>query len=201
MSTVEKDPSGGVFFGSMSQALGPELTTRVQARLVKLYAECEMPQNSTLRWHLRDNILPGLALYQLLREDGNSQEAALASIDRYFEAGIPRSRKRMKFLGRFPFAFSLLRVFIKPVMRQYPPEGWETEWVENSRQAVRFHMKRCYYQDTLSRYGAPELTASFCRLDDLVYGEMSSYLEWKRTQTIGRGAALCDFCFARAARK
>ena len=54
---------------------------------------------------------------------------------------------------------------------------------------------------TLSRYGAPELTASFCRIDDLVYGNMSPQLEWRPTQTIGRGAAYCDFCFARATRK
>ena len=33
-------------------------------------------------------------------------------------------------------------------------------------------------------------------LDEI--GEMSPYLEWRRTKTIGRGDPGCDFCFARA---
>jgi hypothetical protein len=82
-------------------------------------------------------------------------------------------------------------------MGQYPADGWQLEWKENSARAIRFDMKRCFYYDVLSRQGAPELTASFCRIDDLVYGDMSPQLEWRRTQTIGRGAAYCDFCFAR----
>jgi hypothetical protein len=86
-------------------------------------------------------------------------------------------------------------------MRQYPPEGWQTEWVEKSAEAIRFNMHSCFYFDHLSHFGAAELTASFCRNDDLVYDKMSPYLEWKRTQTIGRGAAHCDFCFARATKE
>lgn len=35
-----------------------------------------------LQWHLREFILPGLALYELLRNDGNSQEAALAMVNK-----------------------------------------------------------------------------------------------------------------------
>jgi predicted ArsR family transcriptional regulator len=59
-------------------------------------------------------------------------------------------------------------------------------------------MKSCYYHDVLSGYGAAELTASFCRVDDLIYENMSPALSWQRTMTIARGDAYCDFCFARA---
>ena len=64
--------------------------------------------------------------------------------------------------------------------------------------AIRFRMNTCFYYKTLAAYGAPELTASFCRVDDLIYGGMSAQVLWQRTQTIGRGAEYCDFCFANA---
>jgi hypothetical protein len=104
----------------------------------------------------------------------------------------------MKKLGRLPFIYYFLRLFIKPAMRKYPPEGWNIEWIQNDRKAIRFNMKSCFYHDVLSRYGAPELTASFCRVDDLTYENMSSALSWQRTMTIAGGDAVCDFCFARA---
>ena len=81
-------------------------------------------------------------------------------------------------------------------MRQYPPEGWDIDWKQNDKNAIRFDMKSCFYFDTFSKYGAPELTASFCQADDLIYGNMSPYLSWRRTMTIARGNAVCYFCFA-----
>jgi hypothetical protein len=173
------------------------MAARVHARFLELYAGCERPANAKLQWHLRYYILPGLAFYQLLREDGHSQEAALAVVDETFERLGAPNRRQMKLLGRLPFIYPFLRIYIKTAMQQYPDAGWQLEWVENSPNAIRFNMKRCFYHDVLSRHGAPELTAYFCKIDDRVYGEMSPYLEWRRTQTIGRGAAECDFCFAR----
>jgi hypothetical protein len=183
------------------QRILPEsLAAQVQARLTEIYAHMNWPENSQLRWHLQEYILPGLALYQHLRADGLDQEAALAQIDHYFEALAEPGRRKMKRLGRLPMIYPLLRVLIKPAMRQYPSCGWQLEWVENSSQAIRFNMRSCFYYNTLKTLGAPELTAAFCRTDDLAYGEMSAAFRWQRTQTIGRGAELCDFCFIKNAK-
>jgi len=80
-------------------------------------------------------------------------------------------------------------------MQEYPPEGWQTEWLQKDVDAVKFNMHRCFYMDTLSKYGAAELTPIFCNVDDVLYENMSPHVKWKRTQTIGRGASHCDFCF------
>ena len=56
-------------------------------------------------------------------------------------------------------------------------------------------MKSCFYYDVLSSYNAPELTASFCQVDDFIYSEMSPHIKWQRSKTIGRGDTYCDFCF------
>jgi hypothetical protein len=181
----------------LSPIIGKEKYGRIFARYRDLYANHGLPQNPYLRRHLIEGILPGLAFYQVLRESGESQESALATIDRAFEPLFSDNVKKMKKLGRLPFIYPLLRLFIKPAMRPYPPEGWKIEWTQNDKKAIRFNMKSCFYHDTLSKYGAPELTASFCRVDDLIYGNMSPDLLWQRTMTIARGDAYCDFCFAR----
>jgi hypothetical protein len=179
------------------QPLSTDLARQVQERFAFLYAECDRPGNPFLHAHLHDNILPGLALYQVLRET-LSVEEALAELDRLFGLAAGQRARKMKWLGRFPLVYTILRYAIKPLMCTYPVEGWETEWLEVSKRAIRFNMHSCFYCDTLTRYGAPELTASYCRLDDLVYENMSPYLEWQRTQTIGRGATYCNFVFARS---
>jgi hypothetical protein len=86
--------------------------------------------------------------------------------------------------------------------RRYPtghraaPEGWSTTWLEDSPARVAYDLTGCFYLDTLTAYGAPELTPSFCRMDDLLYGRLER-ARWGRTGTLARGDARCDFRFTR----
>lgn len=201
MSKVETIKLPKPYRQTAFQQFGLTFAEKAEQRLGELSVACKWPSNRHLKWHLREQILPGLAIYQALRAEGQTEEAALAAFDQIVEMAVKPEQRKMAWLGRSPGIYSLLRLVIRPAMRQYPAEGWQTEWLENSRDAIRFNMHSCFYFDTLSRFGAPELTASFCRGDDLIYGQMSPYIEWKRTQTIGRGASYCDFCFARAKRE
>ncbi len=168
----------------------------MRARYAVLAVTCVRPANRRLRKHLLRHILPGLALYQVIREE-DGPEAALAAADRVFALVAGRQRRSMQRLGRFPLAFLFLRWWIRPAMREYPPEGWQIEWREVGSREIHFDIQRCFYCETLARYGAPELAASFCRMDDLIYDRVSPHFEWGRTQTIGRGAAFCNFVFSR----
>jgi hypothetical protein len=179
---------------------GSALIENAEQSLGNLVAQVKAPDNRQLRWHLREHILPGLAIYRALRAAGASQEAALAAFDKVIRVVVDAEARRMARLGRLPWVHTLLRLVLRPAMRKYPAQGWQIEWLENSRDAIRFNMRSCYYFDTLSHCGAPELTASFCHGDDLIYERMSPHVEWRRAQTIGRGGKYCDFCFARTAR-
>jgi hypothetical protein len=194
-------PMSKRFFPFLLPIIGNEKYEQVYARYRDLYSNHELPKNPKLQWHLIEGILPGLAFYQILRESGELQESALAIIDQAFEQLFSDNVKKMKKLGHFPFIYPFLRLYIKPAMHKYPPEGWKIEWAQNDKKAIRFNMRSCFYYDTLSKYGAPELTASFCRVDDLIYGNMSPDLLWQRTKTIARGDACCDFCFASASKR
>jgi hypothetical protein len=188
------------FFPRLLPIMGDEKYKKIVARYQDLYSTHEHPNNPRLQRHLNEGILPGLALYQILRENGEPQDSALTIINHIFEELFSDNRSRMKTLGKLPFIYNILRLVIKPAMRQYPPEGWKIEWKQNDKNAIRFDMKSCFYFDTLTKYGAPELTASFCQVDDFIYENMSPAIKWQRTNTIARGQAYCDFCFARASK-
>jgi hypothetical protein len=190
-----KIPMSKRFFPALLPIVGDETYKQVIARYQEIYSDHDLPSNPILRRHLIEGILPGLAFYKILREKGNSPESALAMIDQTFEKLFSDKRANMKKLGSLRFIYPILRFYIKPAMRQYPSEGWNIDWVQNDNKAIRFNMKSCFYYDTLSEYGAPELTASFCQVDDFIYGNMSPHIKWQRLKTIGRGEIYCDFCF------
>jgi hypothetical protein len=189
-------PMSKHFFPYLLPIIGNEKYTQVYARYRDLYSNHDLPNNPILQRHLIEGILPGLAFYQILRESGKSQESALAIVDQTFEKLFSDKLAKMKKLGSLPFIYPFLRLYIKPAMRQYPPEGWKIDWIQNDNKAIRFNMKSCFYYDTLSKYGAPELTAAFCEVDDFIYGNMSPNVKWQRSKTIGRGETYCDFCFS-----
>ena len=170
------------------------IATRAQSRYDELYARRPHVDHPALRVHLEENILPYLALYEVLREDTDDQEAILAELERLSEPSVARFHKLMGLLERLPPSFGLFRRMTRLVMRfGFPPQGWEVEWVEDSERRIAFNIQRCFYLDTLTSYGAPELTPLFCRLDDLMYEALPASISWERTKTLGRGDDVCDF--------
>ena len=45
--------------------------------------------------------------------------------------------------------------------------------------------------------GAPELTPICCQVDDWMMENLPPSIRWERTQTLGRGGAVCDFRWRR----
>jgi hypothetical protein len=174
------------------------LVAKVQARYDDLYASRPRFGHRSLRMHLETSILPGLALYHVLHQEEGTEEAALAELDRLFAAWVQQSprRKLMKLMERLPDPFAILRIGNHLAMRGFPPEGWTFEWLENSSRCVAYNIYACFYLNVLTAYGAPELTSHFCRLDDLLFGDLRG-MSWERTKTLGRGDDCCDFRFCR----
>ena len=83
----------------------------------------------------------------------------------------------------------------------YPPSGWQVEWLETSRQRIAFDMTGCYYLETLTQLGAGELTPVYCRVDDVLYEDLSPELSWHRTTLLATGGERCDFRFERLLRE
>lgn len=174
------------------------LMDELQRRYEELYSTRSYYKHPALRKHLEQNILPGLALHQVLLAKTGDQAAALAEVEQLLQASAVRSglRKTTSTLKYLPEPFRLLRPVVHAAMRfGFPAAGWETEWIEDSHQRIAFNIHRCFYLDTLTAYGAPELTRLFCLMDDVVYQALPDSIRWERTGTLARGNQVCDFCY------
>jgi hypothetical protein len=175
---------------------GAILAARVQARYDMLYATRPRFAHPALRWHLTSQILPGLALYETLKEDatqrGAKQTTALAEAGQLLER-LDMLAPRLPLLRYVPFAFGLFRRFTRLTLLLYPTPGYDFQMVEDTPTSIAFNMRRCFYLDVLTAYHAPELTAHYCHLDDVAFGALPPCISWERTTTLGCGGDCCDF--------
>lgn len=178
------------------QARAAQLAVRIQTCYDELSAARPRPTHRALNGHLERGILPGLALYQVLQEETGDQATALAEWDRLFRASVTQNSKSklLRLLGRLSNPFPLFRwANRRTLQRQFPPAGWTIEWVEDSNRCIAYNIHDCFYRNILAEYGTPELTAHFCRLDDVMFESLPPTITWVRTQTLALGGNCCDF--------
>ncbi|MBN1485359.1 MAG: L-2-amino-thiazoline-4-carboxylic acid hydrolase [Chloroflexia bacterium] len=186
----------------LAETRGPFDAAMLMARVHSLHADLyeRRPRfaHPALCEHLENNILPGLALYQVLREELGDQEAALAEVERLFVAAYAGFQRVLQLLGYFPDPFGLFARILPWVMqRSFPPEGWEVRWIGGDSDCIGMDIHRCFYLELLTQYGAPELTALYCQMDDVGFASLPAGIAWKRTGTLGRGDDCCDFRWCR----
>jgi L-2-amino-thiazoline-4-carboxylic acid hydrolase len=177
------------------------LAARIQARYETLCAARPRFAHPALRWRLMYQILPGLALYQTLQENATQRGAAPATTLAEAGAlldGLDVLARRLPLLQYAPFAFSLFRPFTRLLLLLYPSTGYDIQMVEDSRRSIAFTVRRCFYLDVLSAYGARELTACYCHLDDVAFAALPPCIAWERTTTLGCGGTCCDFRWSAA---
>ncbi len=141
-------------------------------------------------------VFPILAVYQALKNEHLTQEQALRDAENllcatFFSTQLTGIRYMNRVLSD-PFRI------IKPVllyMIKYSdlPSGQMIK--QNDKNCFAINVYQCFIHDTLLK-NAPELTAVFCATDDWLSAAMPK-IEWKRTQTIGCGGEMCDFCWCR----
>ncbi len=172
-----------------------QLAARIQQRYERFYKTRPRFSHPALRFHLEKNILPGLALYQTLSETYADRETALQQTQNLIELTVWQTRM-IPWIQRLPGSFTAFRWIVRMEMSLlYPRAGWRLRWLQDDDTAIDFHIYRCFYLDTLKRYGVPELTPLFCRLDDILGEAMAPAIQWRRLKTLGRGDDVCDFCF------
>jgi hypothetical protein len=200
--TVTEMPKAALFERALSAELSHskahDVVEAARARYGGRYAGREQEDSGAVRRHLEENLLPGVALYRALLADPDTGEEAMPLFEVAVEAWVASQRRSLETLARLPVYYWLMWAVIKPMMRRnFPEAGWETEWVQANGQALAFNMKSCFYMDVLGAYGVPELAIQYCRMDDLIYEDLSPHVHWVRQGTLGRGDRHCDFRFER----
>ncbi len=204
VATPQRMPFAGLWRRALAEKRGvaeaERLIAAAEARYRELYADRPRPARRALRIHLQRSMLPGLALYQALLKEGDERERALAEMEHLMAVTVDPLRRLMSLLARLPDPFALFRRVEPWVVRLgFPPEGWEMEPVEESEDRIAFNVHRCFYVDTFTSYGAPELTRVFCGGDDVMFLALEPSITWERPMTLGRGDDRCEFRWSRGA--
>ena len=168
-------------------------TVSIQYRLLLSSLTC-YPVNQ--RRVLAQMVFPILSIYQSMKVHRCSTEEAFSIAEMVLKRKFSIQLKGIRFLNdliRDPFPI------IRPVLRMMVkfsnlPKGQEI--VQNGKDCFAINVHQCFIYDALKIADTPELTPVFCASDDWLSAEMPK-ISWRRTQTLGGGGDLCDFCWCR----
>lgn len=153
--------------------------------------------SKVIRKHISAFILPGFASYKALKQFGINSDEAYDFVSKELNKTASREGEFMSKFQNFPFAFGLMRLFVKPIIKYgFPKKGWTVIWKENSSKRISFDMTSCLYCEELKNRNALELCSAFCETDHVSYDPLSPKIVFKRAGTMVQpGKKVCDFCF------
>lgn len=145
-------------------------------------------------------VFPILSMYQSFKIHQLSTEETLLLIEMILKDSFSLQLKGIQFLNKLlPNPFLVIRPFLQWSMKFSDlPNGQEI--IKNDKNCFAFNVNQCFINDAMEEFNAPELTTVFCATDDWLSAAMPK-IDWKRTQTLGRGGDHCDFSWCRKQQK
>ena len=180
-----------------------EISNRIFDRAEKWYqkltVEADYKNNSVIEEHLRVKLFPAMAYYRALLEEGIAQKDALIAVKQETQKAALKDKESNAQMARIPFAYLLFRMGVKKHMnKNFPSEGWETQWVRCDRKEIHFNLHRCIYWELCQQHGCPELCTVYCANDITAFSGLMPKIRFERSGTLGEGATHCDFHFIKA---
>ena len=143
---------------------------------------------------LAQTVLPRIALYRTLQEDGFSEEDTYEYLRKYMidmvAAKKHASTARMEIVPGFYSIYS--RIFLK-IMRT---TDLQESTQEQGKDFYDVTITKCLWHTSCEENGCGELCRLFCDVDDVTYGGLKK-IGFTRTKTLGYGGNCCDFHFFR----
>ena len=141
---------------------------------------------------LVQTILPRIALYKSMPQNGFTAEEAYGYIRKYMldkvAAKKHASTAKMEIVPGFYSIYS--KIFLK-IMRT-------TDLQENVQEQGKDYydvtITKCLWHTACAENGCAELCRLFCDVDDVTYGGLKK-IGFTRTKTLGYGGDCCDFHF------
>ena len=184
------------------EAEGTALFQQTEACYQNLLRDADDRGSTAVREHLQRNLLPALAYYKTLRARGIEPAQALEYVREETRKAAREKQEEMGSLARLPLAYTMFRLGVKKHMKKnFPAEGWQTEWVRCDEKEIHFNLHRCIYWDLTQEYGCPELCCVYCEKDEIAFSGLWPKVHFVRAGTLGEGADHCDFHFLKGGKK
>ena len=143
---------------------------------------------------LIQTILPRIALYKAMLQDGLPSEDVYKHMQKYMIDIVAKQKHlsmvKMEKIPCFYFLYS--NIFLKVV---HKTDLWESTQ-KHGKDYFDVTMKKCLWHTACVENDCAELCHLFCDVDNVTYGELKK-LGFSRTKTLGYGGDCCDFHFYR----
>lgn len=140
---------------------------------------------------MKYNLLPLISYYQAMLEAGTEREKAVALAVAESDLFWEKQSARLTKVRRMPWR--LFRLIGSLIVMAYPASGWDIKLLRRDLQEIHLDVTRCFYYDSLIKYGVPELVPAFCNADVILYRGVEPWVYFLRTETLAGGSNRCDF--------
>ena len=163
-----------------------------QEKKLNMLIENTKNKSKTQMKMLVQTILPRIALYKILSEEGFLEEKTYECVRKYMidkvAAKKHSSTAKMESIPGFYSIYS--NIFLK-IMRKTDLQ----ESVQNHEQDYfNVTITKCLWHTACVENGCADLCRLFCDVDDVTYGGLRK-IGFTRTKTLGYGGDCCDFHF------
>lgn len=170
---------------------GGDLFERQEQILGTLIAKTKDKSKSCTE-KLVQTILPRIALYKALSEDGFSENDVYEHMKKYMLDIVAAEKHsftaKMEYVPGF---YPIYRNIFLKIMRT--ADLWESTQ-SCGRDYFDVTVRKCLWHTACEENGCPELCRLFCDVDNVTYGGLKK-LGFARTKTLGYGDDCCDFHF------
>ena len=139
---------------------GSDLYLNTEKTYQELLANADDKGNPVIHEHLAKKLFPPMAYYKALLAAGYEQETALTYVKKETHKAALVRKQEMQGLAKLPFAYTIYRMGVKKHMKKnFPEEGWTTEWVRCDGTEIHFNLRRCIYQELTEQYNCQSSAA------------------------------------------
>lgn len=171
-----------------------ELPKQYQERFIKYMDEADFGEENE-RFSSYLNIFSGLAVYELLRENGLTQDEAIGIYDYMCRPLRKVAALAYQISDFLPNGFQIAVNSLKEDMLGAKAVCWDTTVLEDSGQRFEYRITKCLYYDTCKAHGYPEFTKVFCYHDRYAYDVLHRHTRFIRYAAIGEGGECCHDAF------
>lgn len=140
------------------------------------------------------NLLTSLALVQMHEQSGKTRQESQEMVANAMYRFIEPQKKAMKKLASHGWFVPVLKKVMPAKFGRNLGYGWDVILPKAPKDEFVMITRKCIFYEIFSKYGMPEMTAKFCKVDDILYGALKR-AEFLYTGQIGTGGKQCDYTF------
>lgn len=180
-------------FRKYYETLDEDLRKRLKVKINQLVKENVEYADANNYGHLC-NLLTSLAMVMILKENGKTAAEAQKEVaDAMYDFIEPKIASMEKIASHGCFV-GFLKLTMPVKFKNTLGYGWDVEFPKCPKDTFAMTTHKCIYQQIFTKYGMPEMTTVFCKVDDILYSNLPR-AEFKYTEQIGTGGSMCDYSF------